>query len=241
MTSTGRPAAAWYPDPSGRHQHRYWDGERWTLHVSDDGVPGIDRGSQQSTASPQQLAVRQVDLQPVADQPAVVQEPPVPQWAQASASGWTEVPEKPAPKSLYEWPSTTPSAWQPTPATPAATYAPTRSAGRIWAVAIAVIVAIAGVSATAVLALGGHQKSGILGSADQKYPAIIETNFVQGCTANGGTISYCQCALDHLEDEYDLGDLAQMGKDYVATGKLPDGLMDVVKDCVAKQFQPQQQ
>ena len=32
----------WRPDPSGRHQHRYWDGEGWTEHVSDEGVAGVD-------------------------------------------------------------------------------------------------------------------------------------------------------------------------------------------------------
>ena len=30
--------AAWHPDPSGRHQYRWWDGEHWTTTVSDDGV-----------------------------------------------------------------------------------------------------------------------------------------------------------------------------------------------------------
>jgi hypothetical protein len=28
------PAAAWYPDPTGRFELRYWDGTRWTEHVS---------------------------------------------------------------------------------------------------------------------------------------------------------------------------------------------------------------
>jgi uncharacterized protein YxjI len=34
--------ANWYPDPTGRHQHRYWDGRAWTDHVSDNGVTGTD-------------------------------------------------------------------------------------------------------------------------------------------------------------------------------------------------------
>lgn len=36
------PPAAWYPDPGGRHQHRYWDGRVWTATVADDGVAGTD-------------------------------------------------------------------------------------------------------------------------------------------------------------------------------------------------------
>lgn len=31
-------AAAWHPDPTGRHELRYWDGTQWTDHVSDQGV-----------------------------------------------------------------------------------------------------------------------------------------------------------------------------------------------------------
>jgi len=32
----------WYPDPTTRHQHRYWDGTAWTDNVSDNGVQGSD-------------------------------------------------------------------------------------------------------------------------------------------------------------------------------------------------------
>lgn len=34
--------AGWYPDPTGRHQHRYWDSNRWTSSVSDGGVVSQD-------------------------------------------------------------------------------------------------------------------------------------------------------------------------------------------------------
>ena len=36
------PPFGWYTDPSGRHQLRYWDGMRWSEHVSDQGVSSID-------------------------------------------------------------------------------------------------------------------------------------------------------------------------------------------------------
>ncbi|MGH9036493.1 MAG: phospholipid scramblase-related protein [Acidimicrobiia bacterium] len=36
------PDANWYPDPSGRHELRYWDGERWTEHVADHGRQSTD-------------------------------------------------------------------------------------------------------------------------------------------------------------------------------------------------------
>ena len=37
-----RPAPSWQPDPTCRHQLRYWDGERWTAWVSDDGSQAED-------------------------------------------------------------------------------------------------------------------------------------------------------------------------------------------------------
>ena len=32
----------WHPDPTGRHQLRYWDGRTWSEHVSNHGVAGVD-------------------------------------------------------------------------------------------------------------------------------------------------------------------------------------------------------
>lgn len=32
----------WLPDPSGRHQLRWWDGTAWTENVSDNGVTALD-------------------------------------------------------------------------------------------------------------------------------------------------------------------------------------------------------
>ena len=31
MSETGTNAPDWYPDPWGRHEHRYFDGQDWTL------------------------------------------------------------------------------------------------------------------------------------------------------------------------------------------------------------------
>lgn len=46
---------AWHPDPTGRHDHRWWDGQRWTEHVADAGVAAVDPlpdagGEQDATA-----------------------------------------------------------------------------------------------------------------------------------------------------------------------------------------------
>jgi hypothetical protein len=41
-SGTTASAAGWFPDPSGRHQLRYWDGTTWTGHVRDQDVAGVD-------------------------------------------------------------------------------------------------------------------------------------------------------------------------------------------------------
>jgi hypothetical protein len=43
--------AAWHPDPMGRHEYRYWDGERWTDHVADAGQASTDPLDAQGDAS----------------------------------------------------------------------------------------------------------------------------------------------------------------------------------------------
>jgi uncharacterized RDD family membrane protein YckC len=35
-------AGEWHPDPTGRHQYRWWDGQEWTDQVADHGVIGVD-------------------------------------------------------------------------------------------------------------------------------------------------------------------------------------------------------
>jgi hypothetical protein len=34
--------AAWYPDPTRRHELRYWDGRSWSANVSDQGTQSTD-------------------------------------------------------------------------------------------------------------------------------------------------------------------------------------------------------
>jgi hypothetical protein len=36
------PTPGWNPDPTGRHEYRYWDGGNWTDDVSDNGVTAVD-------------------------------------------------------------------------------------------------------------------------------------------------------------------------------------------------------
>jgi hypothetical protein len=36
------PAPGWQPDPTGRHEYRYWDGTKWSDDVSNGGVTSTD-------------------------------------------------------------------------------------------------------------------------------------------------------------------------------------------------------
>lgn len=36
------PTPGWLPDPTGRHEYRYWDGARWSDDVSDGGNTSVD-------------------------------------------------------------------------------------------------------------------------------------------------------------------------------------------------------
>jgi len=52
-------APGWLPDPTGRHEHRFWDGTRWTDDVADRGVASVDplnAPPRPTTPQPQQPA-----------------------------------------------------------------------------------------------------------------------------------------------------------------------------------------
>lgn len=42
LAALSGPTGAWQPDPSRRHELRWWDGVRWTENVSDGGRPSVD-------------------------------------------------------------------------------------------------------------------------------------------------------------------------------------------------------
>jgi hypothetical protein len=72
--------AAWHPDPLGRHEHRYWDGTRWTEHVADGGRSGhdpIDAAPTDSSADAGQPATTAAaGSEPASETPAATVEAP---------------------------------------------------------------------------------------------------------------------------------------------------------------------
>jgi hypothetical protein len=41
----------WHPDPTARHQYRYWDGQAWTDDVADQGTTSVDPGGAATRAA----------------------------------------------------------------------------------------------------------------------------------------------------------------------------------------------
>ncbi len=104
----------WQPDPTGKHDHRYWDGTQWTENVADAGVAGVD---------PYEALAPEVPAEPevpaALDEPTVVdQQPPAPDDA---TEAYPPTVEQPA-----AWPATTPGMDAPAPPPP---YVPTEPDG----------------------------------------------------------------------------------------------------------------
>jgi uncharacterized protein (AIM24 family) len=59
-------AAAWHPDPTGRHELRYWDGNQWTEHVSDGGIQSVS-----PLTPPEEPGTHTGGIEPAAERPAV--------------------------------------------------------------------------------------------------------------------------------------------------------------------------
>lgn len=53
--------ACWYPDPTGRHAQRYWDGSTWTAHVADGGTRTSDPPGDDCITRPEMSDPRSLD------------------------------------------------------------------------------------------------------------------------------------------------------------------------------------
>jgi hypothetical protein len=74
-TMTEHPAG-WHPDPSGRHEHRYWDGTHWTDHVADGGVASTDPLTPEAVEEDVPIGPSMVNM-PAID-PSLLQQSPQP-------------------------------------------------------------------------------------------------------------------------------------------------------------------
>lgn len=63
LTATGeimteQTPAGWQPDPTGRHEYRYWNGITWSDNVSDVGVVGTDPYTDTAPSAPEPAAAQ---------------------------------------------------------------------------------------------------------------------------------------------------------------------------------------
>ena len=81
--------ADWYPDPYGRHELRYWDGEIWTDHVSSHGTQATDPAQPAGPATSDAIinAVDQIGVSNKPTDPAKIADQIVAHQAGAMAGG----------------------------------------------------------------------------------------------------------------------------------------------------------
>jgi hypothetical protein len=134
-------AAGWQPDPTGKHDHRYWDGTQWTDNVADAGVAATDP---YEAPAPEVAAADPSVTEPVAagpgdDEPTAV----------------TPI-ESPEPTATYPTAATQPAAPPPyVPPTPVADGGEGKDNGKRGLVIGGAILAAVALAVIAFLALSG--------------------------------------------------------------------------------------
>ena len=84
--------SGWYPDPSGRHQYRYWDGKGWSSQVSDGGRTATDSALRSATSRADAPTPH-----PLATPAAAITPPGWPQPATQHSETATPSPQRPLP------------------------------------------------------------------------------------------------------------------------------------------------
>ncbi|MFP4312325.1 MAG: DUF2510 domain-containing protein [Nitriliruptoraceae bacterium] len=109
--------AAWHPDPLRRYEYRYWDGQRWTEHVANQGVAGVDPTGLEPATSPAatqawgaRTAQPQQPTQPAGTLQAWQQPEPAPQTWQQPAPATPEPAAWQQPWEAAAAPTATPEA-----------------------------------------------------------------------------------------------------------------------------------
>lgn len=183
-------APGWQPDPTGTHDHRYWDGSQWTDNVSDGGVASTDA---------YEPAVSAVDAT-VADTPVVAADAPAPPPPDATAA-WPTASDAPA-----SWPTTPGAPGAPAPPPPYVPTNPVSSGGGGSKKGLLVgggILAAVAIAVVAFLALGGGDDESVrtqLASTLQRESNLSDSD--------------AECVADFFVDE--LGEDAFDGVDFDA-------------------------
>jgi hypothetical protein len=189
--------AAWYEDPTGRHDHRYWDGARWTEHVADlgvaalepyDGPPVPPRIEPEPAPEPEPTAVSPTVLTPEPEPEPT----PEPERTAVRPTTLTPEPEpEPEPEPTAAWRAAPEEATAAAaPRTPAAT----GSRRLIILIALAALVAI--VVVIVLLLVGGDSRDSTT-SAGEALSAQLAGRLR---SANGFKADDAKCVSDYMVD-----------------------------------------
>jgi len=63
------------------------------------------------------------------------------------------------------------------------------------------------------------------------YPASVVQNFMNACTNNKGSQSYCSCAIDKIQNRYSLEEYSQLEVKMVLNKTLPDEILNFMGNC----------
>jgi hypothetical protein len=186
----------WRPDPTGKHDHRYWDGRQWTDHVADAGVAGEDPYEPPVAATS--------DPEPTAEPEAVVSADAPTAITPVAGDDTTQYPTAPAAA-----PYPPPPAY--VPPTPVATGASHEEKGRRRLIIGGAILAVAALAVIAFLALGGDDDEPTDPLANGSVPTTEDTGGDDGDGGDGGGES-----LEDLRDACASGDFAACDSLYFA-------------------------
>ena len=188
----------WQPDPTGNHDHRYWDGSRWTDNIADAGVAGTDAYEAAPAADAGAL-----DEPTVADTPAVSASetpPPAPLDPTVSSAA-------PSPEATAAWPTTAGAPAAPAPPPP---YVPAGPGGppggdggskRNLLIGGGILAAVV-IAVLALLALGGDDDT----DGDRASNAAETTTTERGPDAGEEGSYGSDAELDAFYDQCEDGD-----------------------------------
>lgn len=226
------PPAGWYPDPTARHQNRWFDGSDWTDQVADGQAVASDpvQGAAPAAAT-------------AAEAPAVV------------APGAGTPPPGAAPLGDYTPPSSGSSGGNRT------LWVVLGIAAVVVAVAVGAAVSSSGGSDDDPGDAGADGSSSIAqdqsdappddpsasdlfddmaGSSDSgsgddpgtgAYPAEVIDNFVAACVGGGATEALCQCTIDVFQRDVPYDRFVEIDQEAGAGADVPVELTDAVAEC----------
>jgi Protein of unknown function (DUF2510) len=139
----------WNPDPTGRHEYRYWDGGRWTDDVSDNGVTGVDAMASDQTWTQHPPADPTAPYPPAAPYPPMTQGPPTTPYSPYSTGPYPPADTRDPTATWGAGPPATP--YPPGPAGPSGAYPPPTgrsgpSAGLLVGLAALAVAVIGGIA-----------------------------------------------------------------------------------------------